>query len=406
MNAGLTQVLSDGANTYLYGNGRIAQAGSTTEYFLGDALGSVRQLADSAGAVTLTQSYAPYGEVTQSVGTSQTSYGFTNEFTDPNGLVYLRARYYAPIDGRFISRDTWDGDVKRPITYNKWLYADTDPVNNLDPSGFCSQGGWNDPSGGLFSNEQCNKLENTYLDVTRWGKLDGLQEMQDWYYKLADRMEADGYIQPSTNLRHFLSGAGENLEISESFIENYIWGWNEVNKKVETLADWYIKTQVSSCNPAAEVGPDGFATGIDASLKNLSMWGFWNWPEREEYGALASFRLDVVFSGNITRPWVVFSNAFTEANLNIHLTVLDHYNWHEGQGVRYPGPLFGDEIPDDWAKLLDDYGYGQSFLIHGDINIPYSKSLGPVRERNINEPPEGWYNASCIGVGFLPECLP
>ena len=367
----------------------------------------MRQLADPAGAVTLTQSYAPYGDVTQSVGTSQTNYAFTGESRDANGLVYLRARYYAPQDGRFISRDLWDGNTKSPITYNKWLYANADPINNLDPSGFCSQAGWNDPQGGLFSNEQCNKLENTYLDVTRWGKVDGLQDMQDWYYKFADRIEADGFRQPAINLRHFLSGTGENLEISESFIRDYIWSWGEVNKKVITLADWYIKTQVSSCNPLAKVGPDGFATGIDVSLNNFAMWGPWDWPEPDLYGSLASFRLDVVLSGDISRPWNFFSKAFTEANLNIHLTVSDYYNWHDGQPIKYPGgPVFGNEVPDDWAKLLGDYGYGQTFWVHGDLNIPYSKKLGPVRERNINEPPEGWYHASCIGVGFLPECLP
>ena len=119
---GLTQVLDDGANTYLYGNGRIAQAGSTTEYFLGDALGSVRQLTDTAATVTLTQSYAPYGEVTQSVGTSQTSYAFTGENLDANGLTFLRARYYAPLDGRFINRDTWNGDYNRPLSLNRWNY--------------------------------------------------------------------------------------------------------------------------------------------------------------------------------------------------------------------------------------------------------------------------------------------
>jgi len=133
--AGLTQVLSDGTNTYLYGNGRIAQHATQSGYFLGDALGSVRQLADTAGAVTLTQSYAPYGEVTQSVGTSQTSYGFTNEFTDPNGLVYLRARYYAPTDGRFISRDTWNGDYNRPLSLNRWGYVEGNPILFTDPSG-------------------------------------------------------------------------------------------------------------------------------------------------------------------------------------------------------------------------------------------------------------------------------
>jgi len=50
---GLTQVLADITYTYLYGNGRIAQYSATTEYFLGDALGSVRQLTDASGEVTL-----------------------------------------------------------------------------------------------------------------------------------------------------------------------------------------------------------------------------------------------------------------------------------------------------------------------------------------------------------------
>ncbi|MEK7784491.1 MAG: hypothetical protein AAB658_03555, partial [Chloroflexota bacterium] len=63
LNAGLTQVLADGTNTYLYGNGRIAQNSTANgkQYFLGDALGSVRQLVSANGAVTLTRSYEPYG---------------------------------------------------------------------------------------------------------------------------------------------------------------------------------------------------------------------------------------------------------------------------------------------------------------------------------------------------------
>ena len=135
LNAGLTQVLADGTNTYLYGNGRISQHTTQTEYFLGDALGSVRQLADSAGAVTLTQSYTPYGDVASSVGTSQTNYAFTGEIRDANGLTYLRARYYAPTDGRFISRDTWNGDYSRPLSLNRWNYVEGNPVNKIDPTG-------------------------------------------------------------------------------------------------------------------------------------------------------------------------------------------------------------------------------------------------------------------------------
>jgi hypothetical protein len=74
LNAGLTQTLSDGANTYIYGVGRIAQQrGAVTEYFLGDALGSVRQLVDDSGAVVLAKTYDPYGVVTTSNGAEQTS---------------------------------------------------------------------------------------------------------------------------------------------------------------------------------------------------------------------------------------------------------------------------------------------------------------------------------------------
>ena len=64
-------VLADGTNTYRYGNGRIEQQSTTgTDYFLGDVLGSVRQLASASGAVTLARSYQPYGSVMSSVGTA------------------------------------------------------------------------------------------------------------------------------------------------------------------------------------------------------------------------------------------------------------------------------------------------------------------------------------------------
>jgi hypothetical protein len=76
----------------------------TTDYFLGDALGSVRQLTDSAGAVTFAQGYAPYGTVSSTAG-SASAYGFTGEYQS-QGLVYLRARHYATAMGRFLTRDT------------------------------------------------------------------------------------------------------------------------------------------------------------------------------------------------------------------------------------------------------------------------------------------------------------
>jgi len=320
--------------------------------------------------------------------------------------VYLRSRYYNPADGRFQSRDTWGGSAKRPTTFNQWIYAEANPINRFDPSGLCSQFGWNDAAGGLFSNEQCNKLENIYLDVSNGKNPDSLQEMQDWYYRLADKIDEDGSFQAATNLRHYLDGTGSQLQLSNTFIENYIWGWDYVNNKVRGLADWYIKTQVTSCEPSipVAVGPDIFATGINVSLNNLAMWGPWNWPNRNEYGSLASFRLDVTVSGSVIQPWLVASNVLTQADLNLHLTVLDYYDWHDGQGIKYPGPLFGAEIPDDWAHLLTfnptGRSYGNSFLIRGDIDVPYRKNLWFATSQDPDYPPSGWLSKSCIGDGF------
>ena len=139
LNNWLTQVLADGTNTYLYGTARIAQYdASGAEFFLADALGSVRQLADSAGWVQLSNVYEPFGEVLDDAGSIATSYGFTGEWTDSYiELVYLRSRYYSPGIGRFLTKDVWPGDSTRPLSLNGWNYAEGNPVNFADPSGRC-----------------------------------------------------------------------------------------------------------------------------------------------------------------------------------------------------------------------------------------------------------------------------
>jgi RHS repeat-associated protein len=135
LNSGLTQVLDDGTSTYTYGLGRISQTNTDTEYFLGDALGSVRQMTDTAGEITLVKNYAPYGTTSQSAGDSQSAYGFTGEYTDSTGNIYLRARYYNPLEGRFMSRDTWEGNYNSPQSLNRWNYVEGNPINYTDPSG-------------------------------------------------------------------------------------------------------------------------------------------------------------------------------------------------------------------------------------------------------------------------------
>jgi len=139
LNAGLTQVLADSTHSYLYGRGRIAQVSAgVPQYFLGDALGSVRQVADSTGADVLTRSYQPYGEVLNQYGGAATSYGFTGEWTDSYiNLIYLRARHYDPVLGRFLTKDTWKGSILQPMSLNYYNYGGGNPILRRDPSGKC-----------------------------------------------------------------------------------------------------------------------------------------------------------------------------------------------------------------------------------------------------------------------------
>jgi RHS repeat-associated protein len=173
---GLTQVLSDSdGNTYLYGIGRIGEysASDGWAYHLGDALGSLRQLTDESGAVTLSKSYQPYGEVLSSVGDAASSYGFTGEFTDTYiKLIYLRSRYYSPASGRFTTRDTWQGDYNRPLSLNRWNYVESNPVNFTDPSGRICLDPWAPSGFHLDPNRGCDYPEGS--EGRFWWRKDSL----------------------------------------------------------------------------------------------------------------------------------------------------------------------------------------------------------------------------------------
>ena len=116
---GLPEVLSEAsggsAMLYLYGVGHLAQVeGASTEWFLGDALGSVRQVVDDGGEVVLARDYAPFGVVFSESGAGSSGYGFTGKQWDTDvELLFLRARFYDPSDGRFVS-------VQQPGTPHVW----------------------------------------------------------------------------------------------------------------------------------------------------------------------------------------------------------------------------------------------------------------------------------------------
>jgi RHS repeat-associated protein len=99
-------------------------------------MGRVRQLTNSAGAVTDTYEYDAFGNLLNKTGTTPNEMLYRGEQWDSDlGLYHLRARWYDAQSGRFMSRDPNAANIKIPATLHKYLYAQGDPVNGVDPTG-------------------------------------------------------------------------------------------------------------------------------------------------------------------------------------------------------------------------------------------------------------------------------
>jgi len=133
--APLPLLLSDGQRSYIYGpNDQPIEQVSSEEapsYLHSDQLGTTRLLTDGGGEVIGTFSYGPYGSLIGASGSETTPMGFAGQYTDSaSGLQYLRARFYDPATGQFLTRDPLEGLTREP-----YAYASDDPVNLTDPSG-------------------------------------------------------------------------------------------------------------------------------------------------------------------------------------------------------------------------------------------------------------------------------
>jgi RHS repeat-associated protein len=101
-------------------------------YYLFNGLGSVVGLVNGSGAKVNTYSYDPYGtqlSVTEAVPNPWRFAG--GLFDTQTGLTKFGTRYYDPDLGRFTQRDPSGLDLP-------YAYAGCDPVNNVDPTGFCT----------------------------------------------------------------------------------------------------------------------------------------------------------------------------------------------------------------------------------------------------------------------------
>ena len=133
-------VVDDGTLSYVYGAGTTPMMsidGSDEElFYMSNGLGSTTDIIDDSQTVTDTYTYDAFGAPTHDSGTSTQPFGYTGQQTDSDSeLQYLRARYYDPATGRFLSRDPMGGTTSAPLHQNPYLYGADNPVGRIDPTG-------------------------------------------------------------------------------------------------------------------------------------------------------------------------------------------------------------------------------------------------------------------------------
>ena len=107
-----------------------------SSYYLYDGRNSVTGLLAETGALTNSYRYDPYGELAAGTADGVNYYGYRAESANTKtGFQYLRARYYNPENGNFVTEDTYPGEPEYPLTRNRYTYTLNNPVNYADPSG-------------------------------------------------------------------------------------------------------------------------------------------------------------------------------------------------------------------------------------------------------------------------------
>lgn len=146
--------IRSGSKDYCYADGMLIASGDTeyiidpygnvisayydSDYYVysSDIQGSTACITDGDN-ISAEYEYSDFGEAAATADES-----FFNEicytgavYDNATGMYYMRARYYEPGTGRFITQDTYRGEVSDSNTWNLCAYCSNDPVNYTDPSG-------------------------------------------------------------------------------------------------------------------------------------------------------------------------------------------------------------------------------------------------------------------------------
>ena len=109
---------------------------SSYTYYTQNTYGDVVNLTDEIGAVTKSYTYDAFG-IEKNIDDADTNaFRYCGEYYDKEiATIYLRARYYNPYNGLFVSRDSFASRNNDPLSLNLYIYCHNNPVSGTDCTG-------------------------------------------------------------------------------------------------------------------------------------------------------------------------------------------------------------------------------------------------------------------------------
>jgi RHS repeat-associated protein len=159
--------------------------------------------------------------------------------TDPNGLLYMRARYYNPYICRFINPDP--SGFKGGLNF--YQFADGNPISEIDPFGL----------GAVGDNDVTSWITSGAIGTA--GVLEQAGQVRDNYNAFVSQLQATGqFSSDRAAAQVFFNQPANSTTLSQGVTEMYNWERGYVPGVTTSLA-----------NP----------TVTSAAINNAAAWATW-----------------------------------------------------------------------------------------------------------------------------------
>ena len=121
----------------LHGLALVSRKTDNNGYYFYNGHGDTVTIVDEDNEVLNEYTYDVWGNILTETETMDNPYRYAGYYYDTEtGNYYLLSRYYNPEIARFISEDTYRGELNDPLSLNRYVYVVNNPLIYTDPDGY------------------------------------------------------------------------------------------------------------------------------------------------------------------------------------------------------------------------------------------------------------------------------